>query len=84
MKPAIYSPPKTISIIIPVFNERNTIENVVATVLAVPIPLEKEIVIVTDFSTDGPRESLSILESKYAGKVHVLLHERNPGQGFSI
>src|SRR5437660_929931 len=52
-----------LSIIIPVFNERNTVENVVATVLAVDIPLEKEIVIVDDFSTDGTREILPTLDS---------------------
>jgi glycosyltransferase involved in cell wall biosynthesis len=79
-----YSPPKKLSIIIPVFNERNTIENVVETVSAVSIPLEKEIIIVDDFSTDGTRELLPAIESKSAGRVRVLLHEKNHGKGYAI
>src|SRR4051812_33603969 len=82
--PPIHNTPKKISIIIPVFNERNTVENVVATVLAINIPLEKEIVIVDDFSTDGTREILAGLESKYPGKVRVLLHDKNRGKGYAI
>ena len=84
MTPTNYSPPKKLSIIIPVFNERNTIENVVETVSAVSIPLEKEIIIVDDFSTDGTRELLPAIESKSAGRVRVLLHEKNRGKGYAI
>ena len=82
--PVTYSTPKKISIIIPVFNERNTIENVIATVSAVNIPLEKEIIIVDDFSTDGTRELLPAIESNSAGRVRVLLHEKNHGKGYAI
>src|SRR5437773_8433017 len=82
--PPIYITPKKISIIIPVFNERNTVENVVATVLAVNIPLEKEIVIVDDFSTDGTREILAGFENRYAGRVRVFLHDKNHGKGHAI
>jgi len=84
LTPATYSTPKKISIIIPVFNERNTIENVVAAVSAVNIPLEKEIIIVDDFSTDGTRELLPAIESKSAGRVRVLLHDKNHGKGYAI
>ena len=84
MTPATYSSPKKISIIIPVYNERNTIENVVATVASVPIPLEKEIIVVDDFSTDGTRELLPVIEAKYPGRVRVLLHEKNHGKGYAI
>jgi len=82
--PPIYNTPKKLSIIIPVFNERNTIENVVATVLAVNIPLEKEIIIVDDFSTDGTREVLAGFENRYTGGVRVLLHDKNHGKGYAI
>jgi glycosyltransferase involved in cell wall biosynthesis len=84
LTPATYSTPKKLSIIIPVFNERNTIENVVGTVLAVNIPLEKEIVIVDDFSTDGTREILAGFENRYAGRVRVFLHNENHGKGYAI
>jgi glycosyltransferase involved in cell wall biosynthesis len=82
--PPIHNTPKKISIIVPVFNERNTVENVVATVLAVNIPLEKEIVIVDDFSTDGTREILAGFENRYAGRVRVFLHDKNRGKGYAI
>jgi glycosyltransferase involved in cell wall biosynthesis len=84
LTPATYSSPKKISIIIPVYNERNTIENVVATVASVPIPLEKEIIVVDDFSSDGTRELLPAIEAKYPGRVRVLLHEKNHGKGRAI
>jgi glycosyltransferase involved in cell wall biosynthesis len=84
LTPATYSSPKKISIIIPVYNERNTIENVVATVASVPIPLEKEIIVVDDFSTDGTRELLPAIKAKYPGRVRVLLHEKNHGKGRAI
>jgi glycosyltransferase involved in cell wall biosynthesis len=84
LTPPTYSTPKKLSIIIPVFNERNTIENVVGTVLAVNIPLEKEIVIVDDFSTDGTREILAGFENRYAGRVRVFLHNENHGKGYAI
>jgi glycosyltransferase involved in cell wall biosynthesis len=84
LTPATYSSPKKISIIIPVYNERNTIENVVATVASVPIPLEKEIIVVDDFSTDGTRELPPAIKAKYPGRVRVLLHEKNHGKGRAI
>ena len=84
MTPATYSSPKKISIIIPVYNERNTIGNVVATVASVPIPLEKEIIVVDDFSSDGTRELLPAIEATYSGRVRVLLHEKNHGKGYAI
>jgi glycosyltransferase involved in cell wall biosynthesis len=84
LTPPTYSPFKKLSIIVPVFNERNTIENVVATVLAVNVPLEKEIIVVDDFSTDGTRELLPALESNNPGRVRVMLHDKNHGKGYAI
>jgi len=84
LTPPTYSSPKKLSIIVPVFNERNTIENVVATVLAVNVPLEKEIIVVDDFSTDGTRELLPALESNNPGRVRVMLHDKNHGKGYAI
>ena len=45
-----------VSVVIPVFNERDTVEHLVEVVKSVPV--EKEIVIVDDFSSDGTRDKL--------------------------
>lgn len=68
-----------LSVIIPVFNEKNTIEKLVDLVRAVPI--EKEIIIVDDFSTDGTRD---ILNKMNKDNVTVVFHEKNRGKGAAI
>ena len=69
-----------ISVVIPVFNEERTIEQLVERVQAVP--LDKELVVVDDCSTDGTRQILARLEQ--ADNVRVLLHERNRGKGAAL
>ena len=69
-----------LSVIVPVFNEVRTIREIVERIRAVPV--EKEIVIVDDFSTDGTRDVLKEVE-KIEG-VRVLYHERNRGKGAAI
>ncbi len=64
----------------PVYNERDTIEKIVERVLAVPV--DKELLIVDDFSTDGTREKLSGLEGREG--VSVLLHDKNMGKGAAL
>jgi glycosyltransferase involved in cell wall biosynthesis len=74
---------KTLSIIVPVYNEEKTIENVITKVLAVPLTLEKEIVIVDDGSTDG---TFSLLEKlrEIQPTLKVFRNEKNKGKGFSV
>jgi glycosyltransferase involved in cell wall biosynthesis len=60
-----------ISIVIPVFNEREYIEEVLLRVQAVP--LKKEIVVIDDCSTDGTRPLLQALQ-KAQGSVQDLSH----------
>jgi glycosyltransferase involved in cell wall biosynthesis len=67
------------TVIIPVFNEVATILNVIEKVKAVP-PLDKEIIVVDDGSTDGTR---SLLEAWGEG-IKVLFHDRNQGKGAAI
>lgn len=64
----------------PVFNERKTIREIIAKVLAVPI--EKELVIVDDASTDGTREILKEYEGREG--IKVLYHVQNKGKEGAI
>lgn len=66
-----------LSILIPVYNERATILEILKRVQAVPY--EKEIIAVDDGSTDGTRELLA-----QAQGVTVLYHDRNRGKGAAI
>lgn len=65
------------SVIIPVFNEINTLQEIIKRVHAVS--LEKEIIIVDDFSTDGTRELLPNIKD-----VKVILQKSNQGKGAAI
>jgi glycosyltransferase involved in cell wall biosynthesis len=72
-----------LSIVVPVYNERATIERIVAAILDVPLPnLEKEIVIVDDYSTDGTRDILAVLAQKPG--IRVIYHEKNQGKGAAL
>lgn len=69
-----------ISVIIPVYNELKTVEPLLAKVEAVPI--EKEIIVVDDCSTDGTRELLVEI-SKRQGHV-LVLQPVNQGKGSRV
>ena len=70
-----------ISIVIPCFNEANTIEYLVQAVLSAPIN-NREIIIVDDYSTDSTRE---ILRTKIDGLVDkIIYHENNQGKGAAL
>jgi glycosyltransferase involved in cell wall biosynthesis len=72
-----YNLPVRISVIIPVFNEKNHITEIIEAVEAVP--LEKEIIVVDDCSSDGTR---NILKSRKG--IKTILHDRNLGKGAAI
>jgi glycosyltransferase involved in cell wall biosynthesis len=69
-----------LTVIIPVFNEERTIEQVVRAVAAVP--LDMEIVVVDDASVDRTPELLRALESE--GLVRVFRQPRNQGKGAAV
>lgn len=69
-----------ISVIIPVYNELHTIQEVVQRVQSQPF--SKEIIIVDDYSSDGTRQLLQT--SAWPPNVRVLYHERNMGKGAGI
>ena len=70
-----------LSVVIPVYNERATVEELLKRVQAVE--LDKEIVIVDDGSTDGTRELLAGLGSA-DGRVRVFLLPQNRGKGAAL
>lgn len=72
--------PMNLSVIIPVYNEKNTVRELVRRVQA--MNLAYEIVIVDDGSKDGTREILSELDGK--DKVRVILHPKNQGKGAAV
>lgn len=69
-----------LSIVIPCYNELNTIEAILQAVAASPYP-DKEIIVVDDCSTDGTRSKLESLR----GYIHQLvLHSVNQGKGAAL
>jgi glycosyltransferase involved in cell wall biosynthesis len=71
---------KQLSIVIPVYNERETITELVQRVLAVDYGCEYELVIVDDGSTDGTKEVLDELSSS-SDRINVVYQEFNQGKG---
>ena len=69
-----------ISIIMPVYNEKRYIEEIINRVLKTDI--EKELIVVDDFSTDGTRDILSRVGANRG--IKIIYHERNKGKGMAI
>ncbi len=72
---------KKLTVIVPVYNERNTVAEAVRRARAVDLPLDREIVIVDDGSTDGTVPVLRQLEDS---TVHVVFHPENRGKGAAV
>lgn len=70
-----------LSVVIPVYNEKNTISPILQRVKDADAGMEKEIVIVDDFSTDGTRE---ILKSISDPDIRIFYHEKNQGKGAAL
>src|SRR5271157_2060260 len=80
----------TLSIIIPVYNERTTVMQLLEQVARQPVSLHKELIIVDDCSTDGTREFLQqadlerVLGNNGTNSVKLALHEKNQGKGAGV
>jgi glycosyltransferase involved in cell wall biosynthesis len=71
-----------LSILMPVYNEAATVERAVREVLETQLPLEVELVLVDDGSTDGSAEILEGLD--LPERVTLLRHDRNRGKGAAV
>src|SRR6266545_4542986 len=71
------------SVIIPVFNEINTIAEIIQRVRATPLDAQLELIVVDDGSTDGTRQLLEALAAVHDEIVLVRL-ERNSGKGTAV
>ncbi len=79
------TPPKIrkLSVIVPIYNERTTVVEILRRMRAVELPdgIDREIIMVDDGSTDGTRDVLRQLEDS---TVRVVLHDRNRGKGAAV
>ena len=72
-----------LSIVIPVYNEKDTIRKVLDRVVEEDVGLDKEIVLVDDCSADGTRDVLEKLQEEHKD-WKVLYHEKNMGKGAAL
>ena len=70
-----------LSVVMPVFNEHTTIEQIIERVISADIGVEMELIIVDDGSTDGTRELLAAVDDP---RVRVLLQPSNNGKGSAL
>jgi glycosyltransferase involved in cell wall biosynthesis len=72
---------RTLTVIVPVFNERNTVGEIIRRMRKVDLPVDLQIVVVDDASADGTDKILSALEDS---TVRVIRHPTNQGKGAAI
>jgi glycosyltransferase involved in cell wall biosynthesis len=72
-----------LSVVIPCFNEADTIDAIIDAVQRAPYP-NKEIIVVDDFSTDGTREKLRSAAARDGIVLKVFYHGRNMGKGAAL
>ena len=72
---------RSLSVIVPVFNERATVAEIVRRMRRVELPLDLEIIMVNDASFDGTAEILKALEDSTVQVVH---HDTNAGKGAAV
>jgi len=74
-----------LSIIIPVFNEKDTLTECVQRVLAVELPLERELILVDDASVDGSDKMIEEIRRQHDSvPIKVVTHKQNQGKGASL
>ena len=75
-------PSRTVSVLMPVYNEATTVEEAIGEVVDARLPASVELIVVDDGSTDGTRE---LLQSRdWPDNVTVVLHDHNRGKGAAV
>jgi glycosyltransferase involved in cell wall biosynthesis len=76
----------TLSVVMPVYNERYLVRESIRRVLAVESPLLErlDLIVVDDGSSDGTREILRELARAHPGRITYVEHERNGGKGAAV
>jgi glycosyltransferase involved in cell wall biosynthesis len=74
-----------LSVVIPVYNEKETLFEIVRRVLDSPVGMERELVLVDDCSKDGTRELYPHLSQKFPNaRIRVIQHQVNQGKGAAL
>ena len=73
-----------LSVIVPVYNEEKTITDILERVIRVPLPVEKEIIVVDDGSTDATPELLDRLANGQAKPIKIITSPSNEGKGSAV
>ena len=76
----LQEPRPLLTVVIPVYNEADTVERLVERVKAVPV--DKEIILVDDYSTDGTGAKLMPMAD--GDRIRVLTHPKNRGKGAAL
>ncbi len=72
---------RTLTVVVPVYNERATVAEIIRRVRAAEVPLVVDVVVVDDGSTDGTDQVLGAIADS---TVRVVRHERNRGKGAAV
>ncbi len=72
---------RLLSVIVPVYNERNTVGEIIRRMRLVELPIDREIIVVDDGSTDGTDKILAALADS---TIRVASHENNRGKGAAV
>ena len=81
------SDPLKLSVVIPVYNEQATVQQIVRRVVEAPLPddMTREVVCVDDHSTDGTAARLDELPALYPGVAFQIVHKpQNQGKGAAL
>jgi glycosyltransferase involved in cell wall biosynthesis len=70
-----------LSVVVPVFNERNTVAEIIRRIRSVDLPVKLEVVVVDDGSSDGSDKILAALQDS---TVRVIQHPHNRGKGAAV
>lgn len=76
---------KKLSIVMPIYNEKDTLAECVGRVLSVELPLKKELILVDDASTDGSEKVIGELCRRHSdADIKVITHQENQGKGAAL